>query len=54
MKTKYIKPSIEVIMMKTSKRIMMSNSEPEVTYNIGANSSVFDTDDENENILWGD
>lgn len=56
MKAKYIKPSIEIIKVKIN-RIMMSNSEPEVTYNIGANSTTFDTDEENKptnNGLWGD
>lgn len=57
MKKIYIKPNIEIIEIKIN-RIMMSNSEPEVTYNIGANSYSFDTEDDEEdnnkntNGLW--
>ena len=55
MKKKYVKPILEIIRVD-NQRLMVSNSEPEVTYNIGANSHSFDVeDDDNEsdsNGLW--
>ena len=55
MKKIYIKPTTEIIYI-ANQCIMMSNSEPEVTYNIGANSYGFDTeedeDNKNTNELW--
>lgn len=57
MKKKYVKPCLEVIKV-INQRIMMSNSEPEVTYNIGANSHSFDVEDDDDlnqnNGLWND
>ena len=57
MKTRYVKPITEIIKVNIN-RIMMSNSEPEVTYNIGANSSTFDEEDNdkptNNGLLWDD
>lgn len=56
MKKLYIKPQLEIIKI-VNQRIMMSNSEPEVTYNIGANSVNFETEEENKpnnNGLWDD
>lgn len=57
MKKIYIKPTTEIIYI-ANQCIMMSNSEPEVTYNIGANSYGFDTEendegtDKNDSGLW--
>lgn len=52
---KYIKPSVESIVLK-SEIGLMANSEPEVTENIGAkeNDMMFDWDDDEFADLWVD
>lgn len=49
MKTKYIKPEIEIIKVQWRRNFLMSHSEVEVTENIGANNYFFDTDEEDNN-----
>ena len=45
---KYIKPITEIIVINEACAVLMSNSEPEVTENIGAkeNNMMFDWDED--------
>ena len=52
MKTKYIKPITEIISLSEQKYIMMSNSEIEVTENMGAKENNFDWDDDDIEDTW--
>ena len=58
---KYIKPITEIIVINEACAVLMSNSEPESTENIGAkeNNIMFDLDDDEWNddlfsSLWED
>ena len=46
MKSKYIKPISEPIEIYHFENIMMANSEPEVTENIGAKEMTFEEEDD--------
>lgn len=51
---KYIKPSTMVIVVDNCEKVMMSNSEPELSGNIGAkeNDIMFDWDEDVFADLW--
>lgn len=52
MKKKYLAP--ELCVVKSEPTLLNSNSEDEVTYNIGAKENNFVFDDDLSDNLWGD
>lgn len=57
MKKQYIKPNIAIILLKQEKFLLttsQTDTEPEVTENIGSKETIFYEEEEKWDNTWGD